>query len=145
MYQLILRGKESGKVVKWAKTMKGISLKGNSDMFSNDKIPLYRNPVLDFCCILQYGLDSKYKTMREIWNAMQLLRTKRMGSANSSSISVMITLDQTIFKRELMHIFTERFVTSQSIRKRVLVTQCKRFPKPDKSVPLGITYPIGWC
>ena len=55
MYLLILHDKLSRKVVKWEKTMKGISLKGNSDMFSNDKIPLYRNPVLDFCCILQYG------------------------------------------------------------------------------------------
>ena len=27
--------------------MKGISVKGNVDVFSNDKIPLYRNPVLD--------------------------------------------------------------------------------------------------
>ena len=76
MYQLILRDKETGKVVKWAKTMKGILLKGNSDMFSNDKVPLYRNPMLDFCCILQYSLDLKYATMHEIWDAMQLLRTK---------------------------------------------------------------------
>ena len=145
MYQLILRDKESGKVIKWAKMMKGISLKGNSDMFSNDKIPLYRNPVLDFCCILQYGLDLKYTSMREIWDAMQLLRMKLTGSANSSSISMAIILDQTIFKKEMMHIFMDLFITSQSIRKRVKVTQCKRFPKLDKSVPLGITYPIGWC
>ena len=68
-----------------------------------------------------------------------------MGSANSSSISMVITLDQTIFKKELMHVFMDWFVTSQSIRKRVWVTQCKRFSKLDKSVPLGITYPIGWC
>ena len=63
MYQLILRDKNSGEVVKWSKTMKGISLKGKLDMFSNDKIPLYRNPVLDFCCVLQYGSKMKYTSM----------------------------------------------------------------------------------
>ena len=63
MYQLIVKDKNTGKVVKWVKTMKGISLRGNIDMFSNDKIPLYRNPVLDFCCVLQYGSELKYNSM----------------------------------------------------------------------------------
>ena len=76
MYQLILCDKNSGEVVKWSKTMKGISLKGNLDMFSNDKIPLYRKPVLDFCCVLQYGSKMKYTSMREIWDTMQSLKKK---------------------------------------------------------------------
>ena len=101
MYQLILHDKNSGEVVKWSKTMKGISLKGNLDMFSNDKIPLYRNPVLDFCCVLQYGSKMKYMSMQEIWDAMQSLKKKRTGNSALSTISVVITLDQTIFKRDL--------------------------------------------
>ena len=145
MYQLILREKHSGQVVKWVKTMKGISVKGNVDMFSNDKIPLYRNPVLDFCCVLQYGLSSKYSTMQEVWEAMQSLKLKRSGSRASSTISVVFTLDQTVFKHDLMYVFTDKFVVSQQTKKNVRVTQCKRFPKPDKSIPLGITFPIGWC
>ena len=76
MYQLILCDKHNGQVVKWVKTMKGISVERNVDMFSNDKIPLYRNPVLDFCCVLQYGLSSKYSTMQEVWEAMQSLKLK---------------------------------------------------------------------
>ena len=76
---------------------------------------------------------------------MQFLKIKRMGSASSSSIFVVITFDQTIFKRELMHVFTDRFVMNQSIKKRVCVTQCKTFTKPDKNILLGITCPIGWC
>ena len=36
--------------------------------------------------------------------------------APHSSLSVVITLDQTIIKRELMYVFTDRFVTSQSIK-----------------------------
>ena len=63
MYQLIVKDKNTGKVVKWVKTMKGISLRGNIDMFPNDKIPLYRNPVLDFCCVLLYGSELKYNSM----------------------------------------------------------------------------------
>ena len=62
MYQLIIRDKNSGKVIKWVKTMKGISLRGNIDMFSNGKITLYRNLVLDFCCVLQYGSELKYNS-----------------------------------------------------------------------------------
>ena len=55
MYHLILRDKISGEVVKWNKTMKGISLRGDQSSFSSDKLHLYRNPVIDFCCVLQYG------------------------------------------------------------------------------------------
>ena len=50
MYHLILRDKISGKVVKWNKTMKGTSLRGDLSRFSSDKLHLYRNPVIDFCC-----------------------------------------------------------------------------------------------
>ena len=147
MYQIILRDSRHGQVVKWVKTMKGISLRGNVNRFSLDKIPLYRNPVLDFCCVLQYGSQWKYESMPEIWQAMSRLKHNRMHNCDDdaphSSLSVVITLDQTIFKRELMYVFTDRFVTSQSIKKRVHVTQCQRFPKPDKTVPFSVTFPIG--
>ena len=55
MYQLLFKDTITGSVVKWVKTMKGISVRGNANMFSLDKVPLYRSPVLDFCCMLQYG------------------------------------------------------------------------------------------
>ena len=51
-YHLILRDKISGEVVKWNKTMKGISLHDDPSRFSSDKLHLYRNPVIDFCCVL---------------------------------------------------------------------------------------------
>ena len=70
MYQIILKDSHTSQVVKWVKTMKGISLRGNVNRFSLDKIPLYRNPVLDFCCVLQYGSQWKYEPMPEIWRAM---------------------------------------------------------------------------
>ena len=57
-------------------------------------------------------------------------------------MSVVITLDQTVFKKQLMNVFTDKFITSQSMKKRVYVTQLKRFPKPDKCVPFGTTFPI---
>ena len=130
MYQLILHDKHSGQVVKWVKTMKGISVKGNVDMFSNDKIPLYRNPVLDFCCILQYGLSSKYSTMQEVWEAMQPLKLKRSGSRASSTISVVLTLDQTVFKRDLMYVFTNKFVLSQQTKKKCVLLNVSVFLSP---------------
>ena len=43
-----------------------------------------------------------------------------------------------------MKVFTDKFITSQPMKKKVLVTQSKRFPKLDKCVPFGVTFPIGW-
>ena len=145
MYQIILKDSRTGQVVKWVKTMKGISFRENVNRFSLDKTPLYRNPVLDFCCVLQYGSQWKYKSMPEIWQAMLRLKCNCMHNCDDvrSLLSVVITLDQTIFKRELMYVFMDRFVTSQSIKKCVHVTQCKRFPKPEKTVLFGMTFPIG--
>ena len=48
MYQLIFKDRRTGKIVKWLKTMKSISMKGNIGMFSSDKLPMYRNPVIVF-------------------------------------------------------------------------------------------------
>ena len=47
MYQLLFKDRMTGKVVRWEKTMKGISLKGNVEMFPVDKISLYHNLVID--------------------------------------------------------------------------------------------------
>ena len=150
MYHLILRDKISGEVVKWNKTMKGISLHGDPSRFSSDKLHLYRNPVIDFCCVLQYRNKFKFQTMDEVWRAMYNLKRKRSkdtknGNQPSSTISIVITLDQHVFKRELAKVSTNSFILSKSIKKKIKVTQCKRFPKPDKLIPLGITFPIGWC
>ena len=74
MYQLVFKYRNTHYVIKWVKTMKGISLKGNADMFSIDKISLYRTPVIDFCCIFQYGSSWHYETMVKIWNMMLKLK-----------------------------------------------------------------------
>ena len=149
MYHLILRDKISGKVVKWNKTMKGISLRGDPSRFSSNKLHLYRNPVIDFCCVLQYGNKFKFQTMDQVWHAMYELKRKRskttMNGNPSTTINVVITLDQQVFKRELAKVFTNSFILSKGIKKKIRVTQCKQFPKPNKLIPLGITFPIGWC
>ena len=149
MYHLILRDKISGEVVKWNKTMKGISLCGDPSRFSSDKLHLYRNLVIDFCCVLQYGNKFKFQTMDQVWHATHDLKCKwskvTTNGDPSTTISVIITLDQQVFKRELAKVFTDSFILSKSIKKKIRVTQCKRFPKPDKLIPLGITFPIGWC
>ena len=89
--------------------------------------------------------------MYEVWCAMYDLKPKwskvtmNGNQQRSTTISVVITLDQHMFKRELAKVFTNSFIPSKSIKKKIRVTQCKRFPKPDKLIPLGITFPIGWC
>ena len=129
MYHLILRDKISGKVVKWNKTMKGISLCGDPSRFSSDKLHLYRNPVIDFCCVLQYGNKFKFQTMDQVWGAMYELKRKRSKTTTngnpSTMISVIITLDQQVFKRELAKVFTDSFILSKGIKKKIRVTQCK--------------------
>ena len=88
--------------------------------------------------------------MDEVWHALYDLKHKQSkdmknGNQPSSTISIIITLDQHVFKRELAKVSTDSFILSKSIKKKIRVTQCKQFPKPDKLIPLGITFPIGWC
>ena len=90
--------------------------------------------------------------MDEVWHAMYDLKRKQSkvttngnNQQPSTTISIVITLDQHVFKRELAKVFTDSLILSKSIKKKIRVTQCKRFPKPDKLIPLGITFPIGWC
>ena len=71
MYQLILKDATSGKIVQWDKM--GISIKGNVDLLSTKSIPLYRNPVIDFCSILQYGSENSYSELAEVRAMMYLL------------------------------------------------------------------------
>ena len=66
IYQLILRDVNTRKIVRWYKTMKGISMKGNVDLLSMKSLPLYKNPVIDFCCILQYGSKKLYRDLNEV-------------------------------------------------------------------------------
>ena len=49
-----------------------------------------------------------------------VVKKKQTGnSAALSTISVVITMDQAIFKCDLMHVFMDKFVVSQSMKKRV--------------------------
>ena len=104
MYHLILRDKISGEVVKWNKTMKGVSLRGDPSRFSDNKLHLYRNPVIDFCCVLQYGNKFKFQTMDQVWCAMYNLKhkwskaTMNGNQQPSTMVSIVITLDQHVFK-----------------------------------------------
>ena len=66
MYQLIFKDRRTRKIVKWLKTMKGISMKGNIGMFSSDKLPMYRKTVRDFCSILQYGSENAFSSINDI-------------------------------------------------------------------------------
>ena len=146
MYQLIFKDKVSGRIMKWMKMMKGISMKGNVDMFSGDKLHVYRNPMIDFCSILQYGSSNEFLNMTDIRAKMLELRCLLDGHGRdlSCEMSVSITFNQNVFKGKLSHVFTNEIIMSQPIQKQVRVTQCKRFPKPNKDVPFGEMFPIGW-
>ena len=149
MYQLIFKDRKTGKMVKWLKTMKGISMKGNFGMFSSDKLPMYRNPVIDFCSVLQYGSANAFSSIDDIRVKMLDLKKARCQKSKeavkqSGAMTVSITFSQNVFKRKLSHVFMDEFIMSQPIKKQVRVMQSKRFPKPDKNVPFGVTFLIGW-
>ena len=80
MFQLIFKDRRTGKiVVKWLKTMKGISMKGNLGMFSSDKLPMYRNPVIDFCSMLQHGSENAFSRINDVRAKMLDLKKARPG------------------------------------------------------------------
>ena len=126
IYQLIFKDKFSGRIVRWMKMIKGISMKANVDMLSGDKLLMYRNPMIDFCSILQYGSSNEFLNMTDIRAKMLELRCLRDGCGRhlSCGMSVSIMFNQNVFKRKLSHVFTNEFIKSQPIQKQVRVTQC---------------------
>ena len=144
----ILRDLDGGKVVRWDKTMKGISMKGNMDLLSIKSLPLYRNPVIDFCCILQYGSNELYRNLNEVHSMMHILAHHRSTDngrlLNKQILNVAISFNQSVFKRKLAHVFIDEFIMSIPMMKEARLTQLKRYPRPDNEDAFGITYPIGW-
>ena len=123
--------------------MKGILLKGNVEMFFVDKISLYRNLVIDFCSILHIGNLSSFSSMLAIRENMLEFKRRCNNCKEHGSMAVNISLNQTVFERNLSNVFTDNFFMSQPMTKRVQVTQSKQFPKPNKNLLFGIMFPIG--
>ena len=117
MYQLLFKDRMTGKVVRCEKMMKGISLKGNVEMFSMDKIPLYWNPIIDFCSILQFGNPSSFLSMLAVREKMLEFKRRQKNCKEHGSMTVNILLNQTVFKRNLSNVFTDHFVMSQPMTK----------------------------
>ena len=56
--------------------------------------------------------------------------------------NINITFNQSLFKRKLIHIFTNEFIMSIPMKKEARVTQSKRYPKPGLKDDFGVTYLI---
>ena len=134
MYQLILRNLKNREIVRWDKTMKGISMKGNRDLFTHQSLSKYRNPVINYCCILQYGSKHRYRNLNEVRSIMRILEHRRKNDNNKlpiqQQLSVSIRFNQNVFKCKLTQVFTNEFVMSIPVVKDARVTQSKRFPQP---------------
>ena len=148
MYQLILKYATSGKIIRWDKTMKGISIKGNVDLLSTKSIPLYRNPVIDLCSILQFGSENSYSELAKVHAMMYVLacnRSKKTGKKTRlKQLNVNILFNQNVFKRKLTHMFMNEFIMSISMVKEAKIAKSKRYPKPNTKNAFGVTHPIGW-
>ena len=125
MYQLIFKDKSTNHVVRWDKTMKGVSLSGNRSMLKLDKISLYRNPVIDYCSILQFSPMHKFNNMGDVREKMFELERKRRGRPLAKELSLSIVFDQCTFKKNIASVTTDQFVMTMKGQKRVRVTQSK--------------------
>ena len=128
--------------------MKGISMKSNVDLLLIKSIPLHRNPVIDFCSILQYASEKSYQELSEICAMMYVLANNRNKRKNknvrmSKQLNVNISFNQNVFKRKLTHIFMSEFIMSISILKEAKITQSKRYPRPDTEDAFAV-YPPNW-
>ena len=145
MYQLIFKDEITNRVVRWDKTMKGVSLSGNRSMLTLDKISPYRNPVIDYCSILQFSPMHKFHSLGDVREKMFELERKRRGRPLAKELCLSIVFDQCIFKKNISSVTTDRFIMTIKGQKRVRVTQSKRFPRPvEYNDTFSCTYPIGW-
>ena len=151
MYQLSLHDLKNKEILRWDKTMKGISMKGNRDLFTHQSLSKYRNPVIDYCCILQHGSKHRYRNLNKVHSMMQILEHRRKNDNNKlpiqQQLSVSIRFNQNVFKRKLTQVFTNEFVMSIPVVKDACFMQSKLFPRPFVNGVdfFGLTYPIGWC
>ena len=58
--------KLTGEIVRWDKTRKGISLKGNKGALAMSSLPKYQNPVIYYCTVLQYGNVESYSNVLDL-------------------------------------------------------------------------------
>ena len=101
MYQLIFKDRSTGKIVKSLKTMKGISMKSNIGMFSSDKLPMYRNPIIDFCSILQHGSENAFSSINNVRAKildLKKVRSKEVITIQSGVMTISITFSKNVFK-----------------------------------------------
>ena len=145
MYQLIFKDKVTKCIVHWDKTMKGVNMSGNRTILSLDKISLYRNPVIDYCSILQFSPAYKFHDIGDVRQKMFQLERKRRKNPLAKELSLSIVFDQLVFKKNIASVTTDRFVMTMKGQKRVRVTQSKRFPRSmEYNYTFSCTYPIGW-
>ena len=146
MYQLVFKDKVTGRVVRWDKTMKGVSLSGNRSMLTTDKIFMYRNPVIDYCSILQFSSPALFSSLGSIRERMFDFERRRRSKPLAKEMQLSITFDQRVFKKNISSVMSDCFVMTMIGKKRIRVTQ-SRFPRPQsygQDDVFSLMYPIGW-
>ena len=147
MYQLVFKDKVTGCVVHWDKTMKGMSLSGNRSMLMMDKISMYRNPVIDYCSILQFSSPTLFSTLGSMRERMFDFERRRRGKPQAKEMQLSIMFNQRVFKKNIASVMSDHFIMTMIGKKRIRVTQSKRFPHPQcygQDDVFSSMYPIGW-
>ena len=89
----------------------------NKDALLTKSLPKYREPVIDYCMILQYGASDRYDNLNDIRSMMCRLaygrrrnERKKDSSSKEGQLTISISFNQSIFKRKLTHVLTNEFV-----------------------------------
>ena len=110
----------------------------------------YKNPVIYYSIILQYGDANSYDNIDNLCKAMHSMAKDIKGSCDDDDddLSISVTFNQQTFNRKLSHVFTDTFITMIPTTKRAQVTQSKHYPRPScydsGNTTLVVTHPIGW-
>ena len=72
---------------------------------------------------------------------------RRWGKPLAKEMQLSITFDQRVFKKNITSVMSDLFVMTMIGKKRIRVTQSKRFPRPQRygqDDVFSLTHPIGW-
>ena len=95
----------TNEIVHWDKTMKGISMKGNNkDALSTKSLPKYREPIIDYCTILQYGASDRYDNLNDLRSMMHRLaygrrKNGRKEDSSKGQLTILISFIIRVFLR----------------------------------------------
>ena len=91
--------------------MKSISLKSNKSVLATENLYKYRNPVIYYYAVLQYGNNDLYDNAVDFRKAMHSVGTpSNRRIVDEEHYTTSVTFNQQTFRRNLTYVSNDRFV-----------------------------------